>query len=226
RFLKASRLCTDRTTGAASAAAVDASHPHPPSQPASQAQCTGPLQDVIFDNSIAAGRYSQPASLRLDMNPTLLGSLMLSLSATTQRLNLPLAVSKARATTILAYNIFIHRSARLAFYRSSTCCSRQFRHYPTTTTTYELQDQHHRLLMGVHTFSPVQCQSVDLIILRHTTTNTQKLNPRSDAPSAAQTIHTTNYRQLTSASQAVCPPALKKLCPRLAFDSTSLAPYR
>uniref|UniRef100_A0A5K3G0D4 Uncharacterized protein n=1 Tax=Mesocestoides corti TaxID=53468 RepID=A0A5K3G0D4_MESCO len=69
---------------------------------------------------------------------------------------------------------------------------------------------------------------VDFIILRHTTTTTtaQKLNPRSDAPSAAQTIHTTNHRQLTSASQAVCPPALKKLCPRLAFDSTSLAPYR
>uniref|UniRef100_A0A5K3G5G6 Uncharacterized protein n=1 Tax=Mesocestoides corti TaxID=53468 RepID=A0A5K3G5G6_MESCO len=65
---------------------------------------------------------------------------------------------------------------------------------------------------------------VDFIILRHTTTTTtQKLNPRSDAPSAAQTIHTTNHRQLTSASQAVCPPALKKLCPRLAFDSTSLA---
>uniref|UniRef100_A0A5K3G0Y4 Uncharacterized protein n=1 Tax=Mesocestoides corti TaxID=53468 RepID=A0A5K3G0Y4_MESCO len=66
---------------------------------------------------------------------------------------------------------------------------------------------------------------VDFINLRHTTT-TQKLNPRSDAPSAAHTIHTTNHRQLTSASQAVCPPALKKLCPRLAFDSTSLAHYR
>uniref|UniRef100_A0A5K3G3B2 Uncharacterized protein n=1 Tax=Mesocestoides corti TaxID=53468 RepID=A0A5K3G3B2_MESCO len=46
---------------------------------------------------------------------------------------------------------------------------------------------------------------VDLIILRHTTatTTTRKLNPRSDAPSDAQTIHTTNHRQLTSASQAV-----------------------
>uniref|UniRef100_A0A5K3G4R3 Uncharacterized protein n=1 Tax=Mesocestoides corti TaxID=53468 RepID=A0A5K3G4R3_MESCO len=70
---------------------------------------------------------------------------------------------------------------------------------------------------------------VDFIILRHTTTTTtttEKLNPRSDAPSAALTIHTTNHRQLTSASQAVCPPALKKLCPRLAFDSTSLAHFR
>uniref|UniRef100_A0A5K3G2Z6 Uncharacterized protein n=1 Tax=Mesocestoides corti TaxID=53468 RepID=A0A5K3G2Z6_MESCO len=52
------------------------------------------------------------------------------------------------------------------------------------------------------------------------------LNPRSDAPSAAQTIHTTNHRQLTSDSQAVCSPGMKKLCPRLAFDSTSLAHYR
>uniref|UniRef100_A0A5K3EVP6 Ovule protein n=1 Tax=Mesocestoides corti TaxID=53468 RepID=A0A5K3EVP6_MESCO len=57
-------------------------------------------------------------------------------------------------------------------------------------------------------------------------TATQKLNPRSDAPSAAQTIHTTNHRQLASALQAVCPPAIKKLCPRLAFDSTSLTHYR
>uniref|UniRef100_A0A5K3G4K9 Uncharacterized protein n=1 Tax=Mesocestoides corti TaxID=53468 RepID=A0A5K3G4K9_MESCO len=65
-----------------------------------------------------------------------------------------------------------------------------------------------------------------LINLRHTTTQTttQKLNPRSDAPSAAQTIHTTNHRQLTSDSPVVCPRGMKKLCPRLAFDSTSLAP--
>uniref|UniRef100_A0A5K3F5G0 Ephrin RBD domain-containing protein n=1 Tax=Mesocestoides corti TaxID=53468 RepID=A0A5K3F5G0_MESCO len=48
-----------------------------------------------------------------------------------------------------AYNLFIHRSAQLACCRSSTCCSRQFRHYPTTTTTCELQDQHHPCSMPV-----------------------------------------------------------------------------
>uniref|UniRef100_A0A5K3FV69 Transmembrane protein n=1 Tax=Mesocestoides corti TaxID=53468 RepID=A0A5K3FV69_MESCO len=67
---------------------------------------------------------------------------------------------------------------------------------------------------------------VDLIILRHTTTTTattQKLNPRSDASSAAQTILTTNHRQLTSASQAVSPPGIK-LC--LTFVSRSISHYK
>uniref|UniRef100_A0A5K3FZX0 Uncharacterized protein n=1 Tax=Mesocestoides corti TaxID=53468 RepID=A0A5K3FZX0_MESCO len=63
---------------------------------------------------------------------------------------------------------------------------------------------------------------VDFVILRHTTTATQQLNPRSDAPSAAQTIHTTNHRQLTSASQAVCPQAV---CPRSCNLDLPLIPH-
>uniref|UniRef100_A0A5K3G0F2 Uncharacterized protein n=1 Tax=Mesocestoides corti TaxID=53468 RepID=A0A5K3G0F2_MESCO len=148
RLLTASRLCTDKTSGAASVAAVDAP-PSPPTQPAR------PNAQPPFRSSTSSRSHLPRWSSMPPHSPVVAYSPALALALS--RSDYPVTEVALGCAKSPSNNI--HRNARLACCRSSTCCSRRFRHYPTTTTTYELQDQHHRLLMGVHTFSRVQCQS-------------------------------------------------------------------